>query len=318
MIRLLFICFFSLSYSSGAYAIFCQFDELYANSVVTADLITSKPGDVVGYHEFGWTTTGCQPPTPVYNQDFYISYLGKGGTTGCITTISGVYLDASPDLCSPATYGSVSTKIKLDQSFPQSGYARRNFVRNSYALPPPGNYVLKPYESKLYYLWYVGTTSPGVGRTSILLGVTQGGGTVITTCSLVNSNIVVDFGEISEAKASEPFDIEFSGCTNQADTKRFNDTVSLSFVSDQIRADGSALRNKSCAYCAKGLQIALKDGSGKPIDLTKNYKLSSNGASTISPTGLKYGFIADLQRDLDEALSGGSIDTNLTFVTTVE
>lgn len=317
MIRLFLLSFF-LSYSAGAHAVFCQFDELYANSVVTADLVSSKPGDVVGYHEFGWTTTGCKPPTTVYNQDFYISYLGAGGTTGCVTTITAFYLDVSPNVCAPTTHGSVNTKIKLDQPFPQSGYVRKNFIRNNYALPPPGNYVLKPHESKLYYLWYTGTTSPGVGRTSILLGVTQGGGTVITTCTLVNTNIVVDFGEVSEAKASEPFDIEFSGCTDQADAKRYNDTVSLSFVSDQIRPDGSALRNKSCTDCAKGLQIALKDGGGKPIDLSKHYKLSTNGASTVSPTGLKYGFIADLQRNHDEPLFGGSINTNLTFVTTVE
>ena len=250
-----------------------------------------------------------------YNNEWYVAYFGVGSTTGCVTTITAVYVDISPSICNQWAIGSICLTIKLGQLFPQNCYIRKNFIQNNYALLKPGNYVLKPYESKLYERWFI---YEGVSRNSILLGTSNGGGTIITTCSLVNNDILVNFGEVSEAKDSERFNIEFFGCTNQADSRQFNDTVSLSFRSERIRADGTALQNNICANCAKGLQIALKDGAGKPIDLWKRYKLSGNGASTVTPIELVYGFIAELQSNPNEKLAGGKIDSQLVFETIVE
>lgn len=324
--RLLLVCFLSLFYASGVRAAgasaWCDFDDVHSNSVMTADLATANYLDVVGYYEFGWTVSGCTSlPTPVYNREIYVMYWGLGGAVPyCRSTINGIYLDVSPANCATvAPFGSIPTKIYLDKPFPQSGYARKNFVRNEYRLSNPGAYALAPYEKRIWISWARGTTTPGAPYSNALLGVKNGEGTVIiTTCTLVNSDILVDFGEVSEAGASERFNIEFSGCTDQTDSKRFNDTVSLNFRSERIRVDGSALQNNVCANCAKGLQIALKDGTGKAIDLSKRYKLSSNGSTTISPKGLKYEFIAELQNNPDETSKGGVIDTQLVFETIVE
>lgn len=326
MVRFVIIFFLMFYYSAGARAAgaspACYFDNLYSRSVMTGDFASAKLHEVVGYFEYGWTVSNCDNvPGAPYGSAAYVGYYGPGGIGDpyCTSTISGIYLDVSPSYCRvDAPFGSMTTVIRIDQPFPQSGYIRKNFVRNQYQLSAPGNYKLGPKLNTLYLGWYRGTTTPTNPYLHVLLHAGDEGPAIITTCSLVNTDILVNFGEVSEANASEPFDIEFSGCTNQADTKRFNDSVSLSFVSDDIRADGSALLNKSCANCAKGLQIALKDGKGTPINLSKSYKLSSNGSSTISPTGLKYGFIADLQRNPDQALSGGNINTNLTFVTSIE
>ncbi|NUU34856.1 fimbrial protein [Pseudomonas sp. C2B4] len=145
----------------------------------------------------------------------------------------------------------------------------------------------------------------------------DGGETPVNSCSLVSTDIKVDFGEISNVGGSQPFSIEFGNCGGANNVVDYVFSTALTFRSPRIRSDGTALRNGTCTNCAKGIQVRLKNNNGQYLDLSKKNSLADNGLA-FTADGFRQSFTAELHRNPDEAQTPGAINTLLVFETVLE
>lgn len=302
------------------YGTTCTFEEFSFTSYITADIAAARIGDVVGRFEArAVVPTLCGIGS--YSAAVYLPAQPRISPSVCLTTVPGINMQAN--FCSNSQPGRlVGPSVFF---LPNNGGARYpytfvqtfNYIKS--AQVPPGVYNLAPQQLAPLSVRRVHPLNGGYSFYNFTAQVTTGPVEIIgTTCSLVSSNVVVDFGEFSDESVSKDFQIAFDSCTSGADALAYNQAVSFKFVSERIRPDGSALLNGTCASCAKGIQVELQDGTGRDINLAQPFKLASNGAVEIRPNGLVHNFRANIRNNPDQPRSPGLLDTQLTFETVIE
>lgn len=303
----------------------CQFDPPTSNIQITADPVLANIGDQIGTMELGFTATGCDnsgTSGPVFLFLSAQPYYDLGVSRySCKTTLSSVSFETTGGGatlwgCRASGYpgGPVLGTFPSSGPFPIVFNSTYPLIKR--AAIPPGILQISLVSPGL-----VGLLRGSSDHQSRPISFTFPPGEIIgTACSLATTNVLVDFGEVSDSDVGrvESFEIGFDSCTDQADAMAFNDAVSLSFHHERVRGDGAALQNGICANCAEGIQVGLQDGRGTPINLNTSYALSSNPSVVVGQNSLNYTFGAQLQNNPDESRKAGAIDTQLIFETIVE
>lgn len=301
----------------------CQLDEPVVVTRITADPVLANIGDVIGEVEFAVNILNCDShvsaPHGSVTFGLVIQPVYPGVLFNCRTTLGAVSFDASSGggnfgncITQGVPVGPGIADFHTSGTFPVT--TRRVFSLIKRQAIPPGIHQISFVNTGV-----VGVLNSGGWTQSAPVDFTVPPGEIIgTECSLVTTNVVVDFGNVSDVGAIEPFEIGFDSCTDQADAMDFHDAIALSFRNEKVRADGTALLNGNCATCATGVQVGLQDGLGSPINLNMPYALSSNPSVVIGPAALTYTFMAELQNNPDEPRDGGAINTQMVFDIVVE
>ncbi|NUU34857.1 fimbrial protein [Pseudomonas sp. C2B4] len=298
----------------------CNFQNVQGTTAFTADLATAPIGSQVGTFEASGTVTHCvRQPGDAYRYVRIALEKQLPYTTGhalpCRTTIPNIELRFNGAcLEGNAAYG--PTLIVADSlgTFPQ--YLKSDPAAIIKVGPvPPGNYNLAPIDTSLVAVVPV-VRNDVVKRLGVNLP-SDGGSAGSDACSLVSTNVNVDFGEVSDVGGTQPFSLEFGNCSDINNAVDYVFATALKFSSERIRSDGTALRNGTCTNCAKGIQIRLKNANGRYIDLSKLNSLSGNGTS-FTDDGFRQNFTAELERNPDEAQTPGTINTQLVFETVLD
>lgn len=303
----------------------CQFGPITITNNFIDDISGAPLGSEIGTVDFDITIESCALGGGVPGGGgFYLAgQPSPGYPNWCSTTIGSVKISSGKwggnGSCSynHSQLGSIGPGLG-DFYFEQTSYPlryTRQLVYKKVAEIPVGVTQLNLHDPRVMF-GFGPNGSPYTGLVSNL-ATFPSGEVVGTRCSLSSSVIPVDFGQISSSGASREFEIAFGDCSGREDAVSFNNAVSVEFSSENIRADGTALLNCNAADCAKGIQIGLKDSSGRDINLLSGIKLSSNNPS-ISDDGLIHTFIAEVEARVDEAIEVGKIDTQLVFETVVE
>ncbi|MDI3399276.1 fimbrial protein [Pseudomonas sp. V88_4] len=297
----------------------CVFSEMDIKTEIFADVTTAPIGSEVGTFTITATTTSCSFSSSITHRSSTLHLVSQpvnGDDRKCATTVPGISLANKTSFChSNYTFaGPVLFGLPIPSNQPQTFTRTIPYVKTGKI--PPGVYALNIKDPRLVEVENHGGGANGhrgVGQRYF-----QPGELIGTACSLTNAETLVDFGAVPATGAVKPFSIEFSNCTDQKDAANYDAAVSLRFRTENINKDGSALRNNSCIECSKDLQIALKNGDGSPVDLSKTYKLSNNKSKEIRNDGILYNFLAELQDAPGAEASPGRIDAQLVFETTVE
>lgn len=308
-ILLIFACGYTktanaLSFSNGG----CNFEDVRGEITILADIATAPIGSTVGEYYFKATHTCTRGAIVVL-----IAGEQTAGSTSsrCRTTVPGIELWG--DTCrNPTLAGHAFFLVNGTGAVGNSQAGPYRFVKVGSV--PAGPYTLRPTYNHIY-------SRDNYRRPETLIRHEplsfDGGETPVNSCSLVSTDVKVDFGEVSDVGGSQPFSIEFGNCGGRDNVIDYLFSTALTYRSDRIRSDGSALRNSTCANCAKGIQIRLKNAFGQYIDLSKPNSLFDNG-SAFTADGFKQSFTAELHRNLDEVLTPGAINTQLVFETVLE
>lgn len=302
----------------------CELDEPVVETRITADPVLANIGDVIGEISFSTNVLNCDSSASAPHGNVFFGLVIQpaypGVTYNCRTTLGAISFDSRSGVVGslqnclnpgvPVGPGLVG--FNTIGPFPHASRAVFSLIKRQ-AIPPG--------------IHQISFVNPGVVGVLNVSGWTQSapvdftippGEIIGTECSLVTTNVVVDFGNVSDVGAIEPFEIGFDSCTDQADAMEFHDAIALSFRNEKVRADGTALQNGNCAMCATGVQVGLQDGVGAPINLNMPYALSSNPSVVIGPAALTYTFMAQLQNNPDEPRDGGAINTQMVFDIVVE
>jgi type 1 fimbria pilin len=321
MLRIV-VGFLSLCYGAMAFADargYCTYSNIEFTSQIFTDPAVAPIGSAIG--SLTATATGTCPQYSGGGSQLIIGLgmaaapLAPGFGPTCQTSVPGIGIQGSPCYAELAyDIGLRFAYFALPTLAPETHTRVFTYIKTGTI--PPGVHTLTPYRRHLSE--FIRHPNNGINFYPVSGYQIPPGEVVGTTCSLVNPDILVDFGTVSETGIERPFAIEFGNCTNQADAVAYNAAISLRFKSERINTNGSALNNNTCPNCSSNIQIALKDGNGKPVDLSKAYKLSNHGSTEVSPTGLTYKFLAALQDIPGTKATPGIIDTQLVFETAIE
>lgn len=320
--NLLLIAFACLGSQTAAALSFpfhgCQFEDAKGQITFTADLAIAPIGAQVATLEASSNITKCSLVNGFRAlREVYLekqSYIADNRS--CQTTIPNIEMRFPSGFCSgnagdagPLLFGN-----DMNGTYPQFRHSS-NMTFVKVGPVPPGHYNLAPLDASLVG-FLMGTLTYWY-RLNLQLPI-EGGNIEVASCSLISTDLKVDFGTTSEPSGEKPFSIEIGNCTDLADVASYVAATSLRFYSERIAADGWALRNGNCSNCAQGIQVALKDGGGHAINLNQAYALKNHSAIATSPNGLVLTFAAELQKNPTQELVPGVIDTQLVFETTQE
>lgn len=320
MYRYLILCLAIMMHGSYALAdyegISCRYSSLEAVTAISSDVAVAPIGAEVGTLTLTGGVSSC-------TNGQYINAVAlvlapqpfEGATRYCKTTVDGISLNVERSQCTHPVAGTGPTVGFVPWPFQEPSTMTKTFTYIKTGIVAPGIHMLgpkEPYLAEYIRDIYQGTTLSGLSY------VFPPGEVVGTACVLVQPNVSVDFGTVTSAGVIQPFAIEFGSCSSREDALAYNSAFSLRFHSERINVDGSALKNNLCGDCAQGLQIALTDGRGTAVDLSKTYKLSTNGSIDIGQNGLIYNFFAELQDAPGEQVLPGKIDAQLVFETIIE
>lgn len=297
----------------------CDVESISAESTVfTSDLASAAQGSVVGNYVITLRVNSCNNSQP---RSIALPMQPQGkvyGNNACLTSVPGIELftQSIGVACStPGIQGPIIATLPSTFSSPITRVITLNYIKTGPV--PQGVHKLEPAKvSPFYYGQNEGTSE---GWLTLDHEVPSDPGNIIsTTCSLATTHIAVDFGNDAKVEDIQNFEMEFDNCTDLSDARNYHTAVSLNFHSERLRADGAAVRNNACTDCAQGIQIALKDSEGNKIDLSRSYALKNNKSASITNNRLNYRFLAELQKNEEERLKNGVIDTQLVFEAVIE